>query len=198
MELNPHFLFNSLNAVSGLVDEGRNQEATTVIARLARLLRLTLNHGHERHIELEREIEYVQLYLAMEHVRFGPRLKFDVIADDAILHALVPPMILQPLVENAVRHGASRALGPVLITVSARRDGAALLLGVTDDGPGLNMAGNGGGTGLSNVRERLLTLYGGDAGLTLGRGAAGRGVSASIRLPLQTHGAPAPAPVSAA
>jgi hypothetical protein len=198
MELNPHFLFNSLNAVSGLVDEGRSQEATAVIARLARLLRLTLNRGHERHIELEREIEYVQLYLAMEHVRFGPRLEFDVIADDAILHALVPPMILQPLVENAVRHGASRALGPVRITVNARRDGTSLLLGVTDDGPGLNMAGNGGGTGLSNVRERLLTLYGGDAGLTLGSGPAGRGVSACIRLPLQTHGAPAPAPVSAA
>lgn len=198
MELNPHFLFNSLNAVSGLVDEGRNREATTVIARLGRLLRLTLNRGHERHIELEREIEYVQLYLAMEQVRFGPRLRFDIVAEDEVLHALVPPMILQPLVENAIRHGAGRVNGQVAVTVSARHDGSALLLDVTDDGAGLSVTDNGLGTGLSNVQERLLTLYGGDAGLTLVGGAGGKGVSARIRIPLMTNGAVVQSPVSVA
>lgn len=184
MELNPHFLFNSLNAVSGLVDEGRNREATTVIARLARLLRLTLNRGHEREVELEREIEYVRLYLAMEQVRFGPRLRFDIVAADTLLHVLVPPMILQPLVENAIRHGASQVPGQVVIRMSAHREGRTLLLSVTDDGPGLAELPGGRGTGLSNVRERLDTLYGAAASLTLGCGDRGRGVSAEIRLPL--------------
>lgn len=183
MELNPHFLFNSLNAVSGLVDQGRNTEATTVIARLARLLRLTLNRGQERHIELAREIEYVQLYLAMEQVRFGPRLHFEILIDDSVTGALVPPMILQPLVENAIRHGASRVPGSALVRVTARSDGPTLHLSVSDDGPGVGtMAGE--RTGLGNVRERLITLYGSSASLTLAAGAGDRGVAAEIRMPL--------------
>lgn len=197
MELNPHFLFNSLNAVSGLVDEGRNGEATTVIARLAQLLRLTLNRGHEREVELESELEYVELYLAMEQVRFGPRLRFDIIADDAILHARVPPMILQPLVENAVRHGASRVPGPAVICVEARREGLTLRLAVTDDGPGLCPTAAEPGTGLSNVRERLSTLYGSDSSLALSSGDAGTGVSAVIRLPFLTDSAVMPMSVAA-
>jgi two-component system LytT family sensor kinase len=197
MELNPHFLFNSLNAVSGLVDEGRNREATTVIARLARLLRLTLHRGHERHIELARELEYIQLYLAMEQVRFGPRLRFEIAAEDGVLHALVPPMILQPLVENAIRHGAAMVTGPSVVRVSARRDGHGLLLGVTDDGPGLHPAIGQTGTGLSNIRERLFALYGGAASMSIAPGAEGKGVRAGIRLPLLTNGAEAPEPVNA-
>ena len=198
MELNPHFLFNSLNAVSGLVDEGRNREATTVIARLARLLRLTLNRGHEREIELEREIEYVQLYLAMEQVRFGSRLRFDIVVDDTALRALVPPMILQPLVENAIRHGAARVPGPASVRVSARRDDGTLHLTVTDDGPGMGRSSSEPGTGVANVRERLDTLYGDAAALTLSCGAQGRGVTADISLPLSIAGSSLPVAAGAA
>ncbi|HSJ10082.1 MAG TPA: histidine kinase [Longimicrobiales bacterium] len=188
MELNPHFLFNSLNAVSALVDEGRNSEATTVISRLAQLLRMTLGHGSQREIELERELEYAELYLDMERVRFGPRLRCEVVADAAVRSALVPPMILQPLVENAVRHGAARIPGMAHVRVSAVRDGGVLVLAVEDDGPGVDGAVPP-GRGVANVRERLDTLYGSGARLDIAGGASGRGTRAEVRLPLHTSDA---------
>ena len=184
MELNPHFLFNALNAVSGLVEEGRSTEATTVIARIGDLLRTTLRTGREREISLRRELEFVGLYLDMERVRFGPRLRIDVDVDETLFAARVPPMILQPLVENAVRHGAAKVSTATSIQVRAGLEGSCLRLDVIDDGPGLPSSPRlRDGTGLGNVRERLATLYGSDARLALTAPPRGRGLQATIRIP---------------
>ncbi len=195
MELNPHFLFNALNAVSGLVEEGRSSEATTVIARLGELLRTTLRRGDQREITLEEELSLVALYLDMERVRFGPRLGVEIDAPhDDVLAARVPPMILQPLVENAVRHGAAKARGPVGIRVRVGCDDRTLRVAVEDDGPGWPpSAPPAEGTGLSNVRARLETLYGDEASVVLGIDPTGPATRAEITLPFRNGDSAPPA-----
>ncbi|HEY9229360.1 MAG TPA: histidine kinase, partial [Gemmatimonadaceae bacterium] len=174
-QLNPHFLFNALNAISTLVIDGRSKEAAAMIARLGDLLRSTLEVPSEAEIPLASELELVQRYLDIEQVRLGDRLALDVsVASDAWT-ARVPSLLLQPIVENAVRHAiAPRAKGG-RIAVSARRAGERLHLVVEDDGPGLNSnaSSNGGGIGLTNTRERLRYLYGDAQQFRLDRGDLG-------------------------
>ena len=172
-QLNPHFLFNSLNAISTLVIDGRSKEAAAMIARLGDLLRSTLELPSETEIPLSSEMELVQRYLDIEHVRLGDRLKFEVAIDSEAWAARVPSMLLQPVVENAVQHAiAPRARGG-RISVSARRSDDRLLLVVEDDGPGLTSESEGGGIGLANTRERLQYLYGNAQRVTLDRSELG-------------------------
>ena len=186
-QLNPHFLFNALNAISTLVVDNRNAEASAMIARLGDLLRSALAVPSEPEIPLAAELELVQRYLDVEQVRLGDKLALDVLVDPDVRNARVPSLVLQPIVENAVRHAiAPRARGG-RITLSARRTGERLQLAVEDDGPGLSTNGNGangggGGIGLANTRERLRHLYGDDQRVTFDRGALG-GLRVVLDLP---------------
>jgi len=186
MELNPHFLFNSLNAVAGLVRRQRNDEAVLVIAQLGDLLRLTLDRDAGQELPLGDELALLERYLAIERVRFADRLTVEMEIADAVRQALVPVLVLQPLVENAVRHGIARCPGPGRIRIAAHRERERLTLEVCDTGVGLR-GSNGGtpareGVGLSNTRARLEELYGSAAGLLLAD-APGGGVCARLWLP---------------
>lgn len=183
-QLQPHFLFNTLNAIMSLVRQGRNAEAETMLGRLADLLRFLLEDSHAHEVPLGRELEHLRLYLAIEEVRFQDRLRPEVTAEDGLLDALVPHLCLQPVVENAIRHGLGRSATAGRIAVRARRDGAALVLSVTDDGPGLPPPGSGPppGIGLANTRARLARLYG-DAATLRVENAPPHGVVVTMTLP---------------
>ena len=184
MELNPHFLFNTLNAISGLVRKQENDAAVCMLARLGDLLRATLDRDLPQQITVEDELALLQQYLDIERARFGARLNISVELDASAKDALVPTLICQPLAENAVRHGMARQLGVVSVSVRAARDGAMVALEIRDTGRGLGFAPLREGIGLSNTRERLFELYGDRATLEL-RNAAGGGTVATVRLPFQ-------------
>ena len=161
-ELHPHFLFNTLHAISTLV-HSKPDAADRMISRLSDLLRLTFDRSGAAGVSLQEELEFLQKYLEIEQTRFQDRLsvRFD-IAPDA-LDAEVPRLILQPLVENAIKHGVSPRTGPGLVQIAARREGDTLWLEVRDDGVGLSQAARSSlnaGIGLSNTRDRLECLYG--------------------------------------
>jgi two-component system, LytTR family, sensor kinase len=163
MQLHPHFLFNTLNAVVVLVRKGRNQSAVDMLTGLSELLRYTLESIGAQEVRLEQEIQFIEQYLEIEKVRFKDRLRVEMRIDKAALGAFVPNLILQPLVENALRHGVGRRSTAGLIEISARRENGMLNVQVRDDGPGLgiNPPGAGGnGIGVTNTRMRLRQLYG--------------------------------------
>jgi two-component system, LytTR family, sensor kinase len=201
MQLNPHFLFNTLHAISSLVERDP-RGVRRMIARLSDLLRYTLQGSNRREVPVEEEIEFLQKYLDIMQVRFEGRLEIETSVALEVADALVPSLILQPLVENAVKHGVSNWVETGRIEIYASRKGDRLVLGVRDNGPGLQLHGepaDGGGVGLHNVLARLQQLYGEDQELTL-RPAEGGGVVAEIELPLHTRAdlrvgdvAPAPA-----
>jgi signal transduction histidine kinase len=181
MELNPHFLFNTLNAISGLVRKDQRDAAVQMLARLGDLLRATLDRKLPQEITVDDELALLQRYLDIEQARFGDRLTVHIDADALVRQAIVPTLICQPLVENAVRHGVSRRSGPVAITVRARRDGATLVLEIRDTGRGLAPTTHE-GIGLTNTRERLRELYG-DASTFHLTDAGGSGAVATVRVP---------------
>jgi two-component system, LytTR family, sensor kinase len=158
-QLSPHFLFNVLNAISTLVAEGEGAVANTMIARLGELLRATLDEGQPE-LSLQQELTLLDKYLAIERIRFGDRLQVTVEADPDVLDARVPALLLQPLVENAIRHGVARRAGTGRVAVSASRQGGRLRVVVTDDGPGWDRTQPQLGIGLRNVQERLACLPG--------------------------------------
>ena len=179
-QLDPHFLFNTLNAISTLVVERRTDEAERTIARLGEFLRLTLEGTQADEIPLGEELEFVRRYLEIETVRFSDRLAVEIDVEPAALGARVPAMILQPIVENALQHADGR------ITVTARRQDRMLQVSVTDNGRGLVDAPRvGHGIGLANTRERLRHLYGNAQRLELQR-TEGGGVRATMELPFAT------------
>jgi two-component system, LytTR family, sensor kinase len=184
-QLEPHFLFNTLNGISALVTEGRNDSATAMIARLSDFLRLTLETTGTPEIPLADDLVFVRQYLDIQQLRFGDRLRFTFAIAPQAMAVLVPALLLQPLVENAVRHGIlPRASGGIVI-VSARIVAGALLLNIDDDGPGMQKSvAPSSGLGLSNTATRLAALYGGLAELSIGRSEAG-GVGVAIRIPLR-------------
>lgn len=197
MELNPHFLFNTLNAISGLVRRRENDDAVLMLARLGELLRSTLEDGAEQEVPLEREVELLRIYLEIVRLRFHDRLQVAVDIADEAREGLVPPLILQPLVENAVRHGVGRLEESGRITVGARRVGERLELFVEDNGAGFaesfaspGRAANGGaaGIGLANTRERLAQLYD-ERGDLRCESFAGGGARVVVVLPFRTQGA---------
>lgn len=182
-QLNPHFLFNTLNAVSSAVIRKRNGEAEAMLDKLAGFLRVTLAADPEGMIPLEDELATLQAYLEIESVRFRERLGLDFSCPDDLRGALVPSFILQPLIENAIKHGVSRSSDAVTIRLEVNRDSDDLVVLVEDDAvrtgePSLS----GGGLGLQNIRERLRVLYGPRGALqTTSRE---RGYLALVRMPL--------------
>jgi two-component system, LytTR family, sensor kinase len=182
-ELNPHFLFNALNAVSGLVRRQENDAAVRMLARLGELLSATLDQKRGPQIPLREELLLLDRYLDIERVRFGDRLVIEVRHGPEADAALVPTFMLQPLVENAVRHGISRRPGRARIEVQAERAADALQLTVRDTGEGLDAPGSlREGIGLSNTRARLSELYGAAATLSL-ENAPGGGACVRVSLP---------------
>lgn len=184
-QLNPHFLFNSLNTIAVLTRGGETATATRVIEQLSDVLRSTLGRAQENEVSLEDEIDLVRQYLAVEQARFPDRLRPEFAIDPAVLSAAVPSFALQHLVENALRHGIARRTDAGRVVVAARGDGAMLEITVTDDGGGLapDSPAPAPGHGLENTRERLRTLYP-DAGASLDLlPAAPRGTIARLRVP---------------
>ncbi|AHG89373.1 histidine kinase internal region [Gemmatirosa kalamazoonensis] len=184
-QLDPHFLFNTLNAVSALVERDP-RGVRRMIARLSELLRHSFEGGDEAEAPLREELALLARYVEIMQVRFQGRLTVETHADENVLDALVPTMILQPIVENAIKHGVERATGPGSVRIGAAADGGALVLTVRDDGPGPAAPSARTGVGVRNTVERLRQLYGDAGSFTLAPGATG-GTVAEIRLPLRTR-----------
>lgn len=190
MQLQPHFLFNTLNAIMVLVRQQKTRPAEDMLAHLSDLLRCVLEDVEAQEVPLRRELEYLQLYLSIEQVRFQDRLRVEIAADPALIEAAVPQMALQPIVENAIRHGVGRSSSAGRIKISATRASDTLELRVQDDGPGFlaqeprfrddSIANK--GIGLSNTRARLQQLYGDHAHL-LTENDPGGGAIVTLVLP---------------
>ena len=185
MQLHPHFLFNTLNAISALIRESPD-EADEMVSRLGDLLRMTLETAGLQEVPFKKELEFLKHYLDIEQTRFQDRLKVEMAIEPDTLDGLVPSMILQPLVENSVRHGVAPRPEGGCIKIKAWLDNSLLRLEVEDDGPGL------GGdappkerVGLTNTRARVSNLYGDEHGLRL-RHASGGGLVVSLSIPFRT------------
>jgi len=163
MQMEPHFLFNTLNAITTLVEFGRQKEALATLSHLNAILRSTLQRTTPEKVPLSQELEMMENYLAIEQVRFADRLRIEIKVEPGALDGLVPCFLLQPIVENAIRHGIANCESEGLVEASARRDGSdgsILLLQVRDSGSGLRAPQqNGHGIGLKNTRERLAHFY---------------------------------------
>jgi two-component system LytT family sensor kinase len=184
-QLNPHFLFNTLNAISTLVMDGRNDDADAMLLQLSRFLRFALDATPGDRVTLHEELEAQKLYLEIEKVRFADRLLVEMNAPDDTLKAQLPSLILQPLIENAIKYGVSRSSSPVLIQISASREGDELIIEVVDNGPGLTEHPSGSiGVGLQNIRARLLVLYGDSAELNCSNREP-NGFSVRLRIPFE-------------
>jgi two-component system LytT family sensor kinase len=185
-QIDPHFLFNTLNAVSALVERDP-RGVRRMIARLSELLRHSLEGAEDAEVTLRKEVDFVDRYLEIMRIRFQGSLEVETDVDGEVMDALVPNLILQPLVENAVKHGVSRMKEGGLIRIRAFRDDGRVVLCVSDNGPGLSSAAPREGVGVRNTRQRLEQLYGGEQALTL-RPAEGGGVEARVTLPFHTAG----------
>ena len=186
-QLQPHFLFNALNSISVLMREDI-EAADRTLVELSNLLRLTLATDTAHEISLKKEIELIESYLLIQQTRFQDRLQVKIMTDPAALDVRVPSLILQPLVENAIKHGIARRAGSEEIEIRAERCNGSLRLQVRDNGPGLTSNPEGGlqlGIGLSNTRDRLERLYGGEQRLELVNRTEG-GVCATIIIPFRT------------
>jgi two-component system, LytTR family, sensor kinase len=185
-QLQPHFLFNALNAISAYVEQ-KPRLARQMIEQLGDLLRLSLEHSDEQEITLAQELAFVDRYLKLQAVRFESRLQVSLTSDPQVLDALIPPFILQPLVENAVRYAAAARSSPTRVAVDAWRQNGHVRLRVRDDGPGLppdwSLDSNA-GIGLASIRERLHHLYGPDRHSFAVTAETGGGVRVELSLPL--------------
>jgi signal transduction histidine kinase len=191
-QLEPHFLFNTLNAISTLVVERQNADAAMMIARLSDFLRLTLDTADTPEIPVAEELEFVRRYLEIEQVRFGSRLRVTIDAPPEAMSGMVPALLLQPLVENAVKHGVLTSEHGGSISVSVTRSNGALVLCVADDGPGMpkdRIAVH--GIGLSNTATRLRELYGDDSRFSLSPSSP-NGLSVTIEIPFRSAESEAP------
>ncbi len=160
MQLEPHFLFNTLNAITTLVELGRQNEAAKMLSHLNAMLKSTLTRTTPEKIPLSQELELIENYLAIEQVRFADRLRIEVKVEPGALEGLVPCFLLQPIIENSIRHGIANCESEGVIEAIARRQGSMLHLKVRDTGSGRNgSSSNGHGIGLSNTRERLTHFY---------------------------------------
>jgi len=184
--LNPHFIFNALNGIATLIRERDVTAASAMVDALSVFLRSTLQRLNSPEIQVAEELQLIEQYLRIQRFRFGDRLQSSVVAAPDAFDALIPTLILQPLVENAVRHGILPREDGGSLWVSIRKDAQTLVISVEDDGPGLNHSlVNAVGVGLANSKDRLSALYGSSAQLTVGSRAEGGGFAVVIRMPFR-------------
>ncbi|HEU4768980.1 MAG TPA: histidine kinase [Pyrinomonadaceae bacterium] len=187
MQLHPHFLFNTLNSIAGLVRDNKNQAAVNMLVGLSDLLRHTLEHSSRQEVELREELNFIKLYLGIQQMRFSDRLRLEFDVDPATNKALVPNLILQPLTENALRHGIGRSVSAGVLGISSGVEDGHLRLLVYDNGAGLpddwQLKGSA-GIGLANTAARLQQLYDDDHRLDI-RNRDGGGVEVLITMPLR-------------
>jgi signal transduction histidine kinase len=186
-QLNPHFLFNTLNAISTLILDGANKTANDAVTRLSDFLRYTLDNDPMSRVTLGSELDALDLYLEIEKVRFGDRLIIDKDIDERALNALVPSLILQPLIENAIKYAITPSEEGGTLRIAAKVQQQTLVLQLSDTGPGLGNGDNGQkscGVGLKNTRERLQHLYGERQAFTLGPNEP-RGLMITINVPFE-------------
>lgn len=194
MQLQPHFLFNTLNSISALTHKNP-KDANTMIAKLSELLRIFLTKEPTQEIRLEEELNFLQTYLGIERVRFHDRLTLNFNIEPETLEAYIPSLILQPLVENAIRHGISKRRGPSIINIDSKKIDRNLCLIVQDNGLGLPVNGHDDrpafqeGIGLQNTRSRLQKLYGNRHSFEIRATSeeSARGVEITITIPFQTN-----------
>lgn len=188
MQLQPHFLFNTLHAISSLVRDEENKVAVNMIAGLSGLLRHSLENIGKQEVSLREELEFLELYLDIQQMRFSDRLKVEMNVEPQTLDAAVPNLILQPLVENAIRHGISQQVAGGRIELSTRSENGLLEIKVSDDGEGLHhewRLESSGGIGLANTKARLEQLYGAEHRFQV-RNRAGGGCEALLAFPFRT------------
>ena len=186
-QLNPHFLFNTLNAISTLILDNQNRKANHAVARLSEFLRYTLDQDPMKKVTLRQEIEALDLYLGTERLRFGERLRLEYAIEEPALEALVPSLLLQPLLENSLKYAVSAREQGGLVRIEGRTREGLLELSVIDDGPGLPDGpppSDRRGVGLANTRERLAVLYGENCRFTAINSHPG--VRVDMALPLET------------
>jgi LytS/YehU family sensor histidine kinase len=196
-QINPHFLFNALNAIAGLIHQNPGRAEETV-EQLAEVFRYTLTRSENEWVWLREEMEFVRSYLEVEQARFGERLQVQMQIEDGVRDVKIPAMIVQTLVENAIKHGIASVRGAGRVEVRAQKKGDRVQIDVVDNGPGFRRAEGvdaspaekaGGGYGLKNVRDRLRGYFGDSAQLTLGRDASNLTV-ASVMMPAVTRAEP--------
>jgi len=185
MQMQPHFLFNSLNAITVIVRDRDTATATRMLEQLGEMLRRVMRADRPQEVTLADELSFVRQYLGIEQVRYSDRLRPEFAVAPDVEGAAVPEFLLQPLVENALRHGLAKRVTATLVRVEARRVDQELVLAVIDDGPGLGPGGTAEvkeGVGLGNTRARLATLYGPRARLDLAENPGG-GTHVTVRIP---------------
>ena len=193
-QLNPHFLFNTLNAISTLVLEQNTELANRMVTKLSSFLRYSLDNDPMQRITLAQELKALQLYLDIEKVRFEERLSLQLDIEEAANDALIPSLLLQPLIENAIKYGIARAEGGGHLIISAKVFAGELLLELSDDGPGCELVDGripeSNGVGLANTRERLATIYGSGHSIRLSK-TEPHGLTICIRIPYTPKHPPA-------
>ncbi|HEY2971818.1 MAG TPA: histidine kinase [Pyrinomonadaceae bacterium] len=188
-QLHPHFLFNTLNGIVGLVRDNKNDAAVNMLVGLSDLLRRALEHSTQQEVELNEEISFLQLYLSIQQMRFSDRLEIEIDIDPNTACALVPSMILQPLAENALRHGIGRSVASGVVGISSHIENGFLKLIVFDNGAGLPenwQLKTSGGIGLANTAARLQQLYGENHRMEV-RNRTEKGVEVVIVIPFRTN-----------
>ena len=188
-QLNPHFLFNTLNAISTLILDRDNATANRMVQGLSSFLRHSLDNDPMQRVTLRQELDALTLYLDIEKIRFAERLRIETAIEEDCWRALLPSLLLQPLVENAIKYAVAKQVAGGLLRIEAERDGEQLVLRVIDDGPGCSaIEGDqlppGKGVGLRNTRERLHVLYGDTGGFSVRNRE--RGIEVTLRLPFET------------
>ena len=192
LQLQPHFLFNTLNTISAVMYEDV-RAADAMIAQLSELLRLTLRASRTHEIPLSEELEITRLYMELMQKRFENKLRVTYSIDPSLNNSLVPQLVLQPLLENSLRHGMKSGAGAMELSVSAHRENGSLILQVSDTGAGLGETEPSGvfgrGLGLSNIRDRLAQLYGNSQEFTIVNRPKG-GAEVTLRVPLHLSNQP--------
>jgi len=185
-QIEPHFMYNALNSIAGLVRDQLNDAAVSMIVGLSEFLRRSSEDSHRSQVALQEEVEYLQRYLDIQKVRFGERLRVNIDIPAELLGALVPNLLLQPLVENAIKHGISKRIAGGTVRILGARHGDHLRLSVYNDGSSVPLEGEAAqtGVGLRNLRTRLQILHGNESGLQL-RHADPGGVEVVVTLPFR-------------
>ncbi len=189
-QLNPHFLFNTLNAISTLILEQQIEPANRMVSKLSNFLRYSLDNDPMQKISLDQEMTALKLYLDIEKVRFEERLQLEIDIEDDARQALIPSLLLQPMIENAIKYGIARSDEGGHLRIAARVFAGELLIELSDDGPGVELVDgripDSKGVGLANTRERLQELYGSQHSFKL-ENTDPHGLTVNIRIPFETR-----------